>query len=251
MPQLNILKCRDTYDGFKIHKGDMLPSLPTKVAIIGKSALSGKTTLLSNLINRPEFFGNDFDGENIYVISGSTTSDDKLINTIKFKKIPDENIFTELSDDVLEMVMDTIKTKYQDAISEEEKPPHSLVVFDDISYSSALSKRVGNDRLSELMCNYRHYLTSIIVTAQKSTQLARVIRVNTIMFMIFKQPLNELESIMGDVAYIPKKQFKKIFQDATRDKHDFIVVNLDAKPENIYCKCGTDTNNEIVPIITA
>ena len=248
MSKLNILKCRDTYDGFKIHKGDMLPSLPTKIAILGKSALSGKTTLLSNLINRDEFFGNDFSGDNIYIISGSTTSDDKLINTIKYKKIPEENIFTELNDDVLELVMTTIKDKYEDLIDDDKKPQHSLVVFDDISYSSALSKRMGADKLSELFCNYRHYLTSIIVTAQKSTQLARVIRVNTIMFLIFKQSLLELENIMGDVCYINKKLFKQLFQEATKGKHDFMIVNLDAKPEHIYCKCGVDTENEIRPI---
>lgn len=247
MNKLNILKCKDTYDGYKIDKGDMLPSLPTKIAIIGKSALSGKTTLLSNLINRDEFFGEDFDGENIYIISGSTTSDDKLINTIKFKKIPDDNIFIQLNDDILEVIMSVIKEKYEDALTNDEKPPHSLVVFDDISYSSALSKRVGNEKLSQLFCNYRHYLTSIIVTAQKSTQLARVVRVNTIMYFIFKQSLFELENIMGDVCYINKKEFKRLFQEATKNKHDFLVVNLDAKPEHIYSRCGMDTNNEIVP----
>ncbi len=249
MSKLNILKCRDTYDGFKINKGEMLPSLPTKIAILGKSALSGKTTLLSNLINRDEFFGNDFKGDNIYLISSSTTSDDKLINTIKYKEIPEQNIYTELNDDVLASIMEAIKEKYTDFIRDEKRPEHSLVVFDDISYSSALSKRVGADKLSELFCNYRHYLTSIIVTAQKSTQLARVIRVNTIMFLIFKQSLLELENVMGDVCYINKKLFKQLFQDATKGKHDFLVVNLDAKPEHIYCACGEETNNEIKPIL--
>jgi len=246
MKELNILKCRDTYDGHKIDKGDMLPSLPTKIAIIGKSALSGKSTLVSNLINRPEFYGNDFDGDNIYLVSGSTTSDDKLINTIKYKEIPEENIFTFLNDDVLEIIMETIKEKYEDAISDDKKPPHSLVVMDDISYSKALSKRVGNEKLSCLVCNWRHYLTSMIVTAQKSTQLARVIRVNTIAFMIFAQPRNELEQIAGDICFMEKKKFRQMFEDATKNKHDFFYFNQDSASGKKYMKCGKDTDNKIV-----
>jgi hypothetical protein len=246
MKELDILKCRDTYDGHKIDKGDMLPSLPTKIAIIGKSALSGKSTLVSNLINRPEFYGNDFDGANIYLVSGSTTSDDKIKNMIKFKEIPDENIFTFLNDDVLEIIMMSIKEKYEEAISDKEKPPHSLVVMDDIAYSKALSKRVGNEKLSELFCNYRHYLTSMIVTAQKSTQLARVIRVNTIAFMIFAQPRNELEQIAGDICFMDKKVFRKMFEDATKNRHSFFYFNQDAPNDKKYMKCGEETNNKIV-----
>jgi hypothetical protein len=250
MKELDILKCRDTYDGHKIDKGDMLPSLPTKIAIIGKSALSGKSTLVSNLINRPEFYGNDFDGANIYLVSGSTTSDDKIKNMIKFKEIPDENIFTFLNDDVLEIIMMSIKEKYEEAISDKEKPPHSLVVMDDIAYSKALSKRVGNEKLSELFSNYRHYLTSMIVTAQKSTQLARIIRVNTIAFMIFAQPRNELEQIAGDICFMDKKVFRKMFEDATKNKHDFFYFNQDAPSGKKYMKCGHDTDNKIVFIDT-
>lgn len=246
--KLNILKCRDAYDGLKVPKGDMLPSLPTKIAIIGKSALSGKSTLVSNIINRPEFYGNDFDGDNIYLVSGSITSDEKIKNIIKFKKIPEDNIFKTLNDDVLELIMLMIKTKYEEAEDDDKKPPHSLVVMDDIAYSKALSKRTGNERLSELFCNYRHFLCSIIVTAQKATQLARVIRVNTIMYLIFSQPLNELESIMGDVCYIEKKQFRKLFMENTKNKHDVFIINLDAPLKNRYQKCGLDTNNEILPI---
>lgn len=245
---LNILKCRDTYDNYKINKGCMLPCLPTRIAIFGKSAISGKTTVLSNLINRDEYYGNDFKGDNIYLISGSTTSDDKIINIIKFKEIPDENIFPYIDDEVLEFIMETIKEKYEEAINDKKTPQHSLVIFDDISFDSKMSKPRNNDKLGELYCNYRHYLTSIIATAQKSTQLSRLVRVNTIYFIIFKQPLSELENIMGDICYINKKVFKQIFNNSTKAKHDMFICNLDAEPKNIYCHCGVDTNNIIQPI---
>jgi len=248
MSNLNILKCRDVYDDRRIHKGDMLPSLPTKIAIIGKSALSGKSTLVSNLINRDEFYGKDFDGENIYLVSGSTTSDEKIINIIKFKEIPAENIFKSLNDDVLTLIMEMIKEKYESAEADDEIPPHSLVVMDDIAYSKAISKRVGNEKLSELFSNYRHYLTSVIVTAQKSTQLARIIRVNTIAYMIFAQPRNELEQIAGDICYMDKKVFRTMFEEATKDRHSFFYFNQDSPTGKKYMRCGENTNNKIVVI---
>jgi hypothetical protein len=243
MNKLNILPCRDTYDTYTIDKGDLLSKLPSKILIVGKSAISGKSTVLSNLVNRPEYYGNDFEGDNIYLISGSTNSDEKIKNIIKFKKIPEENVFSYLDDEVLEFIMEQIKEKYNEAIEEDEKPKHSLVIFDDISYDSKMSKP-KDDKIGELVCNMRHYLTTCIFTAQKMTQLSRTIRVNSIMNFIFKQPLNELETITNDICYIDKKKFKSMFNKYTKGKHDMFIANLDAKdPKNIYCACGTDTSN--------
>lgn len=247
MNKLNILPCRDSYDSYTINKGELLAKLPSKFLIVGKSAISGKSTILSNIIIRPEYYGNDFEGDNIYLISGSLKSDDKIKNILKFKEIPEENTFSYVDDEVLEFIMETIKEKYAESLEESGKPKHSVVIFDDISYDSKLS-RSKDDKIGELVCNMRHYLTSVIFTAQKATQISRTVRVNTIMSFIFKQPLNELETICNDLCYINKKQFKNMFNECTKGKHDMFICNLDAKPENIYMTCGTHTNNIITPI---
>jgi len=247
MNNLNILQCRDTYDSYKKYKGAHLPSLPTKIAIVGKSAISGKTTILSNLVNRSEYFGNDFEGSNIYLISKSINSDDKLKNIIKYKEIPEENLFDSIDDDILNLIMDIIKEKYNESIDDEETPKHSLVILDDISFDSYLSSNKNNN-LNELVCNMRHYLTSCIFTAQKFTQLGTTIRSNCIYFMIFKQSLRELKCVMGDINYLSdSKIFKKLFNKSTEGAHDMFICNLDAKPENIYCQCGDYSNNMIRP----
>lgn len=242
MNKLNILPCRDSYDSYTIDKGNLLSKLPTKILIVGKSAISGKSTILSNIVNRPEYYGNDFKGDNIYMISGSINSDDKIKNILKFKEVPEENTFNYVDDEVLEFIMEQIKEKYNEAIEEGKKPSHSLVIFDDISYDSKMAKP-KDDKIGELVCNMRHYLTTCIFTAQKMTQLSRTIRVNSIMSFIFKQPLNELETIANDICYIDKKKFKNMFNKYTKGKHDMFIANLDADPKNIYCACGTDTNN--------
>lgn len=249
MNNLNILPCKDTYDSYVIKNGEYLPKLPSKICIIGKSAISGKTTTLSNLINRPEYFGKLISGDDIYLVSNSINSDDKIKNIIKFKEIPEENLFTSLDTDTLEYIIETIKEKYNESISENTKPRHSIVIFDDISYDNLMSNS-NNEKMGELVCNMRHYLTTTIFTAQKVTQLSRTIRANGIYFMIFKQPLNECETIAQDICYIDKKVFKALFNKYTSGKHDIFICNLDAdKPNNMYLACGQKTGNCISSII--
>jgi len=247
MCDLEILPCRDNYDSLVIKKKNLLPSLPTKISIIGRSALSGKTTILSNLLCLPNFYGKDWDGDNMYIFSASLESDEKLKKILEFKEIPEENQFEEYTNEGLNAVMEIIKEKYNEAVDEGTRPPHSVVIFDDISFEGELSN-AKNPAVGQLVCNMRHYLTTSIFTAQKATQLSRCIRLNNICYMVFKQPLNELETIMQDCCYIDKKQFKEIFNKYTSGRHDFFMCNLDNPPENIYCACGTKTKNKIKSI---
>ena len=87
-----ILKVNDISDNF--HKAMPIFDIPFKILINGKSQLSGKTTIVLNILLNPEFGYHDkFDGDDIYIIS-----DNKLDNKLKvladYKEIPEENIIT-------------------------------------------------------------------------------------------------------------------------------------------------------------
>ena len=72
-----IFKVKDDSD--KFHKAMPTFDIPFKLLINGKSQLSGKTTIVLNLLLNPEFgYGDKFDGEDIYIIS-----DNKLDNKLK------------------------------------------------------------------------------------------------------------------------------------------------------------------------
>ena len=59
-------------------------NLPMKLLIIGRSQLSGKSNFLGNLLlsDDPRLYGDDFEGENIYLFTPSVT-DHKLKVIIK------------------------------------------------------------------------------------------------------------------------------------------------------------------------
>jgi len=88
MDKLNILPIIDKSDSYNIKK-DIICDVPFKIAVCGRSQLSGKTTIALNLVARDEYYSKDFKGDNIYIVSPSLETP-KLKKLIKYKKIPDE-----------------------------------------------------------------------------------------------------------------------------------------------------------------
>ena len=71
----NIKKIKDVYDKSIVTK-KLLFDMPFRIGLTGRSG-SGKTNILVNLLD-DDFYGKDFDdSSNIYIISGSLSSDNK------------------------------------------------------------------------------------------------------------------------------------------------------------------------------
>ena len=87
MPE--IYKAIDISDKFVVKK-DIIPSIPFRMLVVGRSG-SGKSNILSNMVALDEWYGKDFDGDNIYIWSGSK-GDKKMDNLIDYKEIPPQNI---------------------------------------------------------------------------------------------------------------------------------------------------------------
>lgn len=235
MSNLKIIPAKDIYDSQKIIKNTPhLPNIPFSFGICGKSAISGKTTIVLNLIARPEFFGNDFQGENIIIVSKSLNTDQKLKNLIKFKEIPPENLINGYDENIIQAIVDFIKERYEEETANKQKPTQSLIIFDDMSFNMDLK----NDRgvLGEIICNGRHFMLSSIFTAQRITQLSPTIRTNLRACILFKQNNKDLDLITDDFCYCNKKEFQKIFKDSTKDKHDFFFINLENPYNQMYQK---------------
>ena len=73
---IEIFKVRDKSEKNYISKGDMF-DLPMRLLIVGKSFLSGKTNLLTNLLLQDDqrLYKDNFKGENIYIFSASLNTD--------------------------------------------------------------------------------------------------------------------------------------------------------------------------------
>ena len=98
---MKILKMKDSGEKHYTAK-PLLMDLPFKIIVVGRSQLAGKTNLLGNLLLRKEFYLNDFDGEDIYLVSPSTTVDKKLMAIIETKEVPATNIITSYDEEILE-----------------------------------------------------------------------------------------------------------------------------------------------------
>jgi len=240
LKKLQVLRMKDSNESFHRKKG-LLLDLPFKLGIFGKSQLSGKTNFLGwfLLYDDNRLYLNEFEGENIYLISASAKTDDKLKTLILNKDIPSSNIFTKYDEDVIETLYEILEEnfhsacdKYKESKKDEDRPVHNLMIFDDISFSNSLK---GSQILEKIFCNGRHTLTSSIITAQKYTQIPTTIREQLTAAVLFSSSEKQLELITEDHNYLQnRKEFKKLFRENTSKKHSFLFVNYSNDIQDRY-----------------
>ena len=246
-------KIKDIFDQSIIEK-KLLFDLPFRIALIGRSG-SGKTNVLINLLDK-EMYGKDFKKDDIYIITGSLSTDDKIKNYVKKRNIPLENLYNGYKEDEMSELYNILSTNYKISISENSKPAHSLVIFDDISFSGALND-TRNGIMDKFACNSRKFLVSMISTAQKYTQLSTCIRENLTGLICASCSDRQLDIISEDFNYSGcKKTFRMMFRDLTNNKFTFFICNLSNKKKDIYmdsnfepiciCKGEKSCKNKII-----
>ena len=223
MASRKILKVIDKSDSYYTPM-DGIPDLPVRMVVVGKSQLSGKSTIILNMLLRPEFYGGKFEPEDIYLVSNNKL-DNKLRILADQLEVPGSNIM-RFSEDRLQSVYDHIEDMAQEAVEEGTIPVRSLVVVDDVAFSGDLKSKI-NGVMSQLACNGRHANISTIVTAQKYSQLSTVIRTNCTAAILFGNSQRELDLITEDMNFLhTKKEFVNVFRDTTREKNSFMVCDF-------------------------
>ena len=243
MSKFEIYKVKDKSETYYTKK-ETIFDLPMRILIIGKSQASGKSNFLLNLILRPEYYGNDFKGENIYIISPSLDTDNKLNSLVEVKDIPEENQMQEYDEDVLKELYNILEEEYKEAVSEGRKPENKLVIFDDMSFSGALkAKQFGI--VNKLFMNGRHLNISTIITAQKYSDISTGARENCTGIILFNCTNKQLDLIEKDHNYFKsKKDFFNMFRDATSEKHSFLAINYTNPKNEMY----QDSNFNVIKI---
>jgi len=235
---VHILPMKDEHVGLRISKPDTF-DLPMRMIIVGKSQLSGKSTLMGNILLRPydkddvggqQMYKDDFDGEDIYVVCPSIDLDSKWLAILKGKKIPDNNVWRQYDENELEKWYMGIEKAFHKAIEEGTKPKHVLLVLDDCSFSGDLKAKT-NGTLSRIASNGRHILISMIVTAQKYSSISTSIRENATGCIFFECTNKQLDLIMEDHCQIKKQQFESLFRNSTKERHSFMVINYSNTPD--------------------
>ncbi len=225
--KLQILKIKDKGDTI-FKKKPKLFDIPFKLAIIGKSQISlGKTTIILNLLLRDDkhFYKNDFEGENIYIISNNKI-DTKLKTLAKQKDIPSENMMM-FDEERIDCLYDILEDDFESGDRSKK-----LIIFDDVAYSGGL-KGKESGVISRIVMNGRHINISSIFTSQKISLLGTNIRSQLTGALIGNVSNRELELIEAEFNILPSKRaFFKMFRDHTKNR-DFIVFNL-TNGDDIY-----------------
>ena len=223
MSDYTILKIKDKSDSYYTHLKDIF-DIPFRLIIVGKSFLSGKSTVILNLLLRDTFYKDHFKGDNIFIVSNNKM-DMKMQILKEEKDVPSEN-FMEFSESNLEMIYEKIEEDAMEAVNQNEKPVNSLIVLDDCAFGGDLKSKT-NGTLSRIMCNGRHVNLSCIVTSQKYTQLSTTVRSNASGAILFGNSMKEVDSMEADLNYLDnKRDFVKLFRKATDGRNKFLVVNF-------------------------
>ena len=231
-----ILKVKDDSD--KFHKAMPTFDIPFKLLINGKSQLSGKTTIVLNLLLNPQFgYTDKFDGEDIYIISDNKL-DNKLKFLAEFKEIPDTNIMG-YDENVLDMLYDTLEEAFLEE-KEEGNIKNRVIIFDDVGYSGNL-KNKNFGIISKLVANGRHLNLSQIYTSQRFSMISTTVRANITGAILFNTSAKELELIAEDFNYMDnKKKFVEMFRRETAKPRSFLVINFTNK-DGLYMNSNFET----------
>ena len=173
---------------------------------------SGKTSLLYSFFKSGKIFRKTF--HNIFLFqpthSRASMKDDL------FSKIPEDQIYDELTYDNLDNVMNRIKG--------EEKKYNNCILFDDVTAS--LKNSEVKKLLKQLVYNRRHLSCSIIFLVQSWLSVEKDIRKLFSNIFCFRVSKNELENIFDEVVESKSKYITDISRLVFDEKYKYLFINV-------------------------
>ena len=107
-----------------------------------------------------------------------------------------------------------------------------LVIVDDFADDPTFSRH--SKLLHSLFTRGRHNSISTIVSTQKFTAVAPIIRVNATFLCVYRlRNTKDLETFLEELsALVPRKELIEIYQVATKEPYSFLYINLVASRLN-------------------
>ena len=223
---MRIFPIQKTIDDMPLKRpiNPILPTLPTTFLFCMGSG-HGKTSLITNLIFRDEFYKDIF--ENILYISPTVLTDN---SSQPFLSEEMEDIVTirddaEAMDQIITEYIDWLKANFDKKDKEKPNPPVNLIIADDIS---GYLRRSGT--LSSAVSRNRHTWTSLFISNQTLRDVPRPIR--TLCKCVFLSRCTndiEVQAILEEYAgnfLGGKDQMMQVWQSATEQKYNYLMINM-------------------------
>ena len=220
-------------------EANIIPRHASSVIFNGKSG-SGKSNLMVNLMTRPQFYKGYFDL--IFLFSPTAASDDLP----KYLNLPDKRIFSRFDAKVLDHIIDTQQTIIEkDGIV---KSPKILLIFDDIISDP---KFMRSKSFTKCFIQCRHLNISTFILSQSWTKCPRVCRLQANNIFMFPSSASEVKLLCEEFCppHTHQNDFKKIIEEATKGRHDFLHINMRCAPDrrfrhnlDTYLTCTSSTH---------
>jgi adenylate kinase family enzyme len=184
------------------------------LSVIGRPG-SGKTSLAISFITDKNVYKKTHNHVLILMPENS-------INSLKnnpFKKLDQDNIYGELTDDTIANVYNKINGYSK----ENEK---TILFLDDMT-ASLKSTAFIQQTLKTLIYNRRHLKLNIIITAQSFCNISLDIRKNIQNLILFKPSKKEFELVFEELFESKKDLFLSIMKITyDDDNHNFLFMNI-------------------------
>jgi hypothetical protein len=193
---------------FHLHK----LKIPMRMCVVAPSG-SGKTNFVINLLR--------------LFSAGDGTFATCLILT----KNKDEPLYNWLADKCPQISIQEGLSKMP-RIDDFDKKDNHLIIFDDL----VLSKDLSMVENAYIRC--RKINISVVFISQSYFKIPKMIRLNTNYFVLLKLPSNrDLNMILSECGVgLTKEELLKIYDYATKDKFQPLLIDCEAEIENRYRK---------------
>lgn len=215
---------KDKIEQPKLADKDVIPRVNTSNIFVGSTGM-GKSTLITNLVSKKQFFGGDNKAgrpwfDHVILISPTGDTDDVQ----KAMGIDDVQIITDLKEapGVLAILMKEQHKKVKQLGA--EKAPKILIIYDDIVSHPKFMK---NEQFIKSFIANRHHNFTVFIGSQSWTKAPRAVRLQARGIFYFAGGMSEVELLCDE--YCPpgltRHDFKQVIDYATRDPYSFLYIN--------------------------
>ena len=203
---------------------NIIPKHASSVVFCGRSG-SGKSNLLVNLIDR--HYKNYF---NLTFFFSPTCYHDDLPG---YLDIPHNRMFDSNFQGPLEHII-----KIQNQLIKKkglDKAPKILIIFDDII---SQKRFMNSEFFTKMYIQNRHLGISTWVCTQSFNKIPRVCRMQANNLFVFAGSGSEMEILAQEFTppHTKKKDFENLIKHATKERYNFLHINMREPPETRYRK---------------